>query len=383
MQSETAARRRFLLLAVPLVAVLLAVGAPRAQAQIGSERYAAIVTNAETGDVLMAASADELRHPASLTKMMTLYMAFEALRDGRLQLGSPIPVSENAAEMPPSRIGLLPGMHLTVEEAVLALVTKSANDAAAALGEYLGNGSEDRFAQMMTLKARSLGMSRTVFRNASGLPDAEQVSTARDMALLGRRLMRDFPDRFSYFSTPYFRFRGRVAFNHNRLLQEYDGTDGIKTGYVNDSGFNLVASARREGVRLVAAVFGGRTGRERDRHMMALLDQGFTQMGVTARPQAMAAHRPLPQVVPGAQAHGLGAGRVARLNHGPATAALPLPPGRGPALRQAAIKPPRVAGRVEQGDTNRNVLRAPPHRAGHQHVAAPQKPARPGKSARH
>jgi D-alanyl-D-alanine carboxypeptidase len=375
MQSYTAARRRFLI----LVALLLAVAAPGAQAQIGSERYAAIVTNAETGDVLMAANPDEIRHPASLTKMMTLYMAFEALREGRIQLGSSIPVSENAAEMPPSRIGLLPGMHLTVEEAVLALVTKSANDAAAALGEFLGNGSEDRFAQMMTLKARSLGMTRTVFRNASGLPDAEQVSTARDMALLGRRLMRDFPDRFAYFSTPYFRFRGRVAFNHNRLLQEYEGTDGIKTGYVNDSGFNLVASARRDGVRLVAAVFGGRSGRERDRHMMALLDQGFTQMGVSARPQAVAARRPMPQVVPAAQAHGLGATRVARLNHGPATAALPVPPGRPPAMRLATAKPPRAATRMEQGDTDRNVLRLPAHRA--PHVVRPSAP-KPGKAAR-
>jgi D-alanyl-D-alanine carboxypeptidase len=384
MQSNTAARRRFRGIALPALALLLLAAALPARAQIGSERYAAIVTDAETGNALYAASPDELRHPASLTKMMTLYMTFEALREGRLQLGAAIPVSENAAEMPPSRIGLLPGMHLSVEEAILALVTKSANDAAAALGEYLGNGSEDRFAQMMTLKARSIGMSRTVFRNASGLPDAEQVSTARDMALLGRRLMRDFPDRFAYFSTPYFRFRGRVAFNHNRLLQEYDGTDGIKTGYVNDSGFNLVASARREGVRLVAAVFGGRTGRERDRHMMALLDQGFTQMGVTARPQAVAARRALPQMVPGAQAHALGAGaaHVARLNHGPATAALPLPPGRGPAMRLATSKPPRAANRVEQGDTDRSVLRAPPHRSSHLRVAAPPKPAKPGKSLR-
>lgn len=270
--------------ALALVCFGLGIAAPAStKAQIGGDRYAAIVADARNGTVLMSASADEQRYPASLTKMMTVYMAFEALRDGKISLSSPIRVSADAASMPPSRLGLAAGMTLTVEEAILALVTKSANDAAAALGEFLSGGSEDRFAQMMTLKARGLGMTRTTFRNASGLPDLDQVTTARDMALLGRRLMHDFPDRFSYFSTPHFVFRGRTHWNHNRLLNEYDGTDGIKTGYVNDSGFNLVASAQRDGVRLVAAVFGGRTGRERDRHMMAILDRGFAAMGVAPR----------------------------------------------------------------------------------------------------
>ena len=259
------------------------ISAPAARAQIGGERYAAIVADAQNGTVLMAASPDEQRYPASLTKMMTVYMAFEALRDGRIHLSTPIRVSAEAASMPPSRLGLAAGMTLTVEEAILALVTKSANDAAAALGEHLGGGSEYRFAQMMTMKARALGMTRTAFRNASGLPDLDQVTTARDMALLGRRLMHDFPERYAYFSTPHFVFRGRTHWNHNRLLNEYEGADGIKTGYVNDSGFNLVASAQRDGVRLVAAVFGGRTGRERDRHMMTILDRGFAAMGVAPR----------------------------------------------------------------------------------------------------
>ena len=262
--------------------ISIAAHAP-AQAQIGSERYSAIVADARSGAVLMAANPDDQRYPASLTKMMTVYLAFEALQEGRISLSTPIRVSPEAASMAPSRLGLAAGMTLTVEEAILALVTKSANDAAAALGEFLGSGSESRFAQMMTLKARALGMTRTTFRNASGLPDLDQVTTARDMALLGRRLMQDFPDRFSTFSTPHFVFRGRTHWNHNRLLNEYEGTDGIKTGYVNDSGFNLVASAQRDGVRLVGAVFGGRTGRERDRHMMAILDRGFTAMGVAPR----------------------------------------------------------------------------------------------------
>ena len=379
MRAETAALRRFRIFARPVAALaLMLLSLVPARAQIGSERYAAIVTDAETGNVLSAANPDELRHPASLTKMMTLYMAFEALREGRLQLNSPITVSSNAAEMAPSRLGLLPGMHLTVEEAILALVTKSANDAAAALGEHLANGNEDRFAQMMTMRARGLGMTRTVFRNASGLPDAAQVSTARDMALLGRRLMKDFPDRFAYFSTPYFRFRGRVTFNHNRLLQEYEGTDGIKTGYVNDSGFNLVASARREGVRLVAAVFGGRTGRERDRHMMALLDQGFAQMGVSTR-QQIASRRSMPHLLPSAQAHGL-AQRIAR----PGTAAaISASAARHQQMRLASNGrgPSRNATRVEQGDAERNVLRAPAaHRPGPVRVvpvaAVAPKPAR-------
>ena len=220
-------------------ALVLACGigtAMPAAAQIGSERYAAIVVDARSGNALIAANPDERRYPASLTKMMTVYMAFEALRDGRITLSTPVPVSYSAASMAPSKLGLAPGMNLTVEEAILALVTKSANDAAAALGELLGGGSEDRFAQMMTLRARSLGMTHTTFRNASGLPDIDQVSTARDMAVLGRRLIQDFPDRYAYFSTPHFVFRGRTHWNHNRLLNEYDGADGIKTGYVDDSG---------------------------------------------------------------------------------------------------------------------------------------------------
>ncbi|MBR0647449.1 D-alanyl-D-alanine carboxypeptidase family protein, partial [Plastoroseomonas hellenica] len=272
-----------------LGAWLLAAALPGvAQAQIGSDRYAAIVQDARTGATLMAANADEQRHPASLTKMMTLYMLFEAMRDGRISVDTPIVMSREAASQPPSRLGLPAGASLTAEQAILALVTKSANDVAAAIGERLGGGDEQRFAQMMTLRARALGMTRTTFRNASGLPDPDQVTTARDMALLGRRLREDFPNRYHYFSADSFRYRGQVIANHNRLLAEYEGTDGIKTGYVNDSGFNLVASVERDGQRLVAAVFGGSTGRERDRHMMAILDQAFARLGVAAREPLLA-----------------------------------------------------------------------------------------------
>jgi D-alanyl-D-alanine carboxypeptidase len=310
-----------------------------ATAQIGSERYAAIVVDARSGNALIAASPDEPRYPASLTKMMTVYMAFEAMRDGRLSLGTPIRVSYEAASKPPSRLGLVAGMTLTAEEAILALVTKSANDAAAALGEHLGGGSETRFAQMMTLKARALGMSRTTFRNASGLPDLDQVSTARDMALLGRRLLQDFPERYSYFSTPHFAFRGRTHWNHNRLLSEYEGTDGIKTGYVNDSGFNLVASTQRDGVRLIGTVFGGRSGRERDRHMMALLDQGFAQMGVAPVARGGSV---LARATPSAKRNGVMAARAA------------TPPRRnGPALvsRASAATPPARRAKASPAQT--------------------------------
>jgi D-alanyl-D-alanine carboxypeptidase len=257
--------------------------APAAQAQIGSDRYSAIVVDNRTGAMLVGASPDETRHPASLTKMMTLYMVFEALGEGRLTLTSAVPISEEAASRPPSKLGFPPGQSLTVEQAIMALVTKSANDVAAAVGERLG-GSEERFAQMMTMRARSLGMARTTFRNASGLPDRDQVTTARDMATLGRRLIQDFPDRYHYFGMQHAQFRGLRLRNHNRMLGEYEGVDGIKTGYIRDSGFNIVTSASRGGQRVVGAVFGGNSWVERDQHMAALLDQSFTSMGVTPRP---------------------------------------------------------------------------------------------------
>ena len=199
------------------------------KAQVGSARYSSIVIEAGSGEVIGAVNPDAPRHPASLTKMMTLYMVFEALRDRRVGLDQLVPVSPSAASMSPTKLGLMPGTRITVEEAILGLVTKSANDAAAALGEMLG-GTEDRFAQMMTLRARALGMSRTTFQNASGLPDPDQWTTARDMAILGRRLITDFPGYYRYFSTPNFVWRGRTIFNHDRMLQSYAGTDGLKTG---------------------------------------------------------------------------------------------------------------------------------------------------------
>ena len=265
-----------------------------AQAQIGSVRYASFIMQADTGDVLSSVQADEPRHPASLTKMMTLYMVFEALRDRRITLVQNVPVSGHAAAQMPTKLGLMPGTRISVEEAILGLVTKSANDAAAALGEMLG-GEEAHFAQMMTLRARGLGMTHTVFRNASGLPDPAQITTARDMATLGRHLVQDFPQEYRYFSVPSFRFHGRIIFNHDQLLQRYPGADGIKTGYVEASGYNLVTSAVRGDIRLVGVVMGAARGGERDLHMMALLDQAYAKLGVAPErrdPHAVAALAP-------------------------------------------------------------------------------------------
>jgi D-alanyl-D-alanine carboxypeptidase len=240
--------------------------------------------DARTGAVLSQVDGDEPRYPASLTKMMTLYMLFEGLRDHRVTLDQPVPVSPHAASMSPTKLGLMPSSRITVEQAVLGLVTLSANDAAAALGELLG-GDEDRFAQMMTLRARALGMSNTTFRNASGLPDPEQLSTAHDMAILARHLIQDFPLEYHYFSTPSFTFGRRVILNHDHMLQTYPGADGLKTGYTRASGLNLVTSAVRGDVRLIGVVFGAANGAERDAHMAYLLDQGFERMDVPINPR--------------------------------------------------------------------------------------------------
>jgi len=233
-------------------------------------RYAAMVVDANTGKVLHAEHENELRHPASVTKVMTLYMLFEQLDKGRLKLTDEIEISSHAAAMAPSKLGLRPGDSITVEEAIKAVVTKSANDVAAAIGEAIG-GSEARFAQMMTAKAHSLGMTRTNYANASGLPDPRQVTTARDLTILGRAIQERYPRYYHYFSTSAFHFRGRVIGNHNRLLGNVEGVDGIKTGYTRASGFNLLSSAKRGNRRIVSVVLGGTSGPQRDRTMATLI----------------------------------------------------------------------------------------------------------------
>lgn len=261
-------------IAAVALALALAVGLAIALPGQAQARYASIVIDAKSGRVLHAANADTRNYPASLTKMMTLYMTFEALRTGRLSLDQRLPVSRRAQGMTPAKLGLRAGQTIRVKDAILALVTKSANDAAVVLAEALG-GTEFKFALRMTEKARELGMERTRFRNASGLPNRGQLSTARDMAKLARALLYDFPQYYHYFSVERFRYGGRTYRNHNSLLDDYAGTDGIKTGYTRASGFNLAASVVRNGRRLIAVVFGGRTARSRDNHIKTLLDRGF------------------------------------------------------------------------------------------------------------
>jgi len=237
-------------------------------------RDAYIILDASSGRELSSDQPDQLRHPASLTKLMTIYLTFSALDSGRLSLGDGLPVSINALNAPPTKMGLPAGGTVSVRDATMALVTRSANDAAMVLAEALG-GDEASFAAMMTGKARQLGMTHTVFRNASGLPNREQVTTARDMARLGYALMRDFPHYYPVFSVQSWPYRGRTLENHNRMLGSYEGADGLKTGYTNASGFNLVMSAMRDNRRLIGVVMGGNSAGQRDRMMAVLMDQGF------------------------------------------------------------------------------------------------------------
>jgi D-alanyl-D-alanine carboxypeptidase len=236
--------------------------------------YASIVVDANSGAVMQATNADSPRHPASLTKIMTLYLLFERLEQGKVKLTTDLPVSARAAVQAPSKLGLKPGESIRVETAIRAIVTKSANDVAVIVAEALG-GDEPSFARMMTAKAQALGMSQTVYRNASGLPDDQQITTARDQATLGRAIQDRFPNYYQYFATRTFEYRGKSIRNHNHLLGSVDGLDGIKTGYIHDSGFNIVTSVRRANHYVVAVVFGGRSANARDARVRSLIDNNI------------------------------------------------------------------------------------------------------------
>ena len=280
-----------------LVAVLsLTIGAvspPASAARVvagpGGPIYEAIVLDADTGQVLRELNPDQITYPASLTKMMTLYLTFEALNQGRLKLDQYLPVSAAAAAHAPSRLGLQPGEAVTVRDLILAIVTKSANDAAAVLAEGLGGGSEAAFAQLMNQKAQQLGMTRTHYANASGLPDPGQLTTARDVARLALALYRDFPREYRYFSVTKFDFNGEIVNGHDHMLGWYPGADGIKTGYTEASGYNLATSAVQNGKRLIGVILGGRTFRSRDESMAQMLDLGFQDLA--RQPNILVAQR--------------------------------------------------------------------------------------------
>jgi D-alanyl-D-alanine carboxypeptidase len=242
------------------------------------EKDAALVLDGETGRPLYARNADALRHPASLTKMMTLYMLFEQLKNGQMTLATPIMVSAHAAYQAPTKLYARPGTTIPVDDAIKAVVVLSANDVAVAIAEAIG-GTESHFAEMMTAKARSWGMTHTYFHNASGLPDQLQITSAGDLGILARHLAYDFPQYFHYFSTYSFTWRGAMHYTHDNLIGRYDGADGIKTGYTGASGFNLVSSVVRNGVHIIGVVMGGTTARRRDTEMVRLLDDTFAAIG--------------------------------------------------------------------------------------------------------
>ncbi len=253
-----------------------------------SPLFSAMVVDASTGRTLFSNHEDALRHPASLTKVMTLYLLFEKLKAGEMRLDERIGVSAHAASMAPTKLGLRPGSTIAIEDAIKAIVTKSANDMAVAVAEAIG-GSEADFAAMMTHKAHTIGMSRTQYVNASGLPDDRQLTTARDLTVLGRSIRENFPSYYHFFSIPSFTYAGSFMPNHNHLLGRIDGMDGIKTGYTRASGFNLLTSVNRDGHHLVSVVLGGRTAASRDRVMASLIEDHIEEAAPTR-----SAERPAP-----------------------------------------------------------------------------------------
>jgi D-alanyl-D-alanine carboxypeptidase len=327
----------FLCIAATLLLISLICAAPRiSYAQLGASP-SSIIIDARSGTVLEAHRPDERRFPASLTKMMTLYKTFEALRAHRITLRHPVPVSAHAASREPTKLWLTPGTRVTVEQCILGMVTVSANDAAAAMGELLG-GSESHFSQEMTKTAHRLGMASTVFRNASGLPDPAQVTTAHDMARLARALIRDFPQYYHYFSVSSFTFHGRAFYGHDPLLGAYQGVDGLKTGFTSAAGFNLATSAIRRGVRVIGIVLGAPTSPQRSATMVSLLDRGFARYGSLPQLVQAGSDLSMPRLIDVAEAS---------------------EPAAAPQLAVPQHQPPRGYG-VQVGTfaTHRNALRA-------------------------
>lgn len=290
---------------------------------VSSSKFASIIVDGNSGATLQATNPDAIRHPASLTKIMTLYLLFERLEAGKMKLDTEMPVSKHAAEQDPTKLNLRVGQTIRVEDAIKGLVTRSANDAAVVIAEAIA-GDEDDFAAMMTRKARALGMSKTVYRNANGLPNDEQVTTARDQATLGRAIQDRFPRYYRYFATATFNWRGQSIRNHNHLLGNVEGVDGIKTGYTRASGFNLVSSIRRGNRHLVGVVLGGRSGGSRDAIMRNLLAENLDK-AATSRTVAAISERGAPEAPT----------QVADASDAPARPAAPVQAAAEPAPRTA------------------------------------------------
>lgn len=286
-----------------IVIALAAAAVLPGDAQAGGKQ-ASFVIDANTGNVISAFNADEPRYPASLTKMMTLYLVFEQIEQGRLSYQTPVTMTAHAASAQPTKLGLEPGTTIAVIDAIKALVTHSANDVAIALAEHIG-GSEDRFAELMTRKARQLGMRNSTFKNASGLPNSEQFSTARDMVTLGLRLHDDFPQHYKWFVISQFNYNGHTYGNHNTMLKSFEGTEGIKTGYTSASGYNLVASVKRGSKHVMGSVFGGSSASSRNLTMRTLLNMALFKASPTkvrTPVVAMARAQPVPEPRPAPRA---------------------------------------------------------------------------------
>ncbi len=326
-----------------------------ASASFADERYAAIVMNARTGEVLLEDQADSTRFPASLTKMMTLYMLFEALERGDITLDTRWTASRHAAGQPPSRLGLACSRRrgcdsLTVEQAIRALVVQSANDVAVVVAESLG-GSEARFAANMTSRARELGLADTRFVNASGLPDVRQHTTARDMARLGQALWQDFPEYYYYFQTAENSFRRSYGRNHNHLLGQVEGVDGIKTGYTRASGFNLASSAERNGQRVIVVVMGGETAAARDAQVAYLIDGAFEEYARRVDPNGVTyANLPTSRLDVQLAPSVLSQGVTTRVSSAPSALGAPYSAYPSMVVETLAPRAPSEAAPLGQGD---------------------------------
>lgn len=374
------------ILACAAAGILLTAGAAEAK-----PKAAAFVMDAHTGRVIYARNADDQCYPASLTKVMTLYMLFEDLEAGKVRLDTPLRVSARASGQAPSRLGLKPGETITVRNAILALVTKSANDVAATVAENLA-GTEQKFAQRMTARARAIGMKNTQFMNASGLPNTRQHTTARDMATLAKRVQTDFPQYYHYFSAEEFVWKGSTIRNHNRLLGKYQGTTGLKTGYIAASGFNLTATVARDGKSLIGVVMGGKSARTRDAEMMAILDRAMPKaVAMRDGKTIFAAAAPTPQVKPAAISSSdrqalaalaaedhdpdeesyTGTERIASLTAAPAVAPVAAP----------AVLPIAAPARAPAAIAQAPAVQAPAAQPGILGVLSPQQPVTPAQTA--